>query len=173
MRMENNSSTWAHAQTNKIYISEHHTPHKIESWSQYTEHLKHYQLAPSCTGYCCMVHMHARVRAHTNTHTHIHRAKPQYSATLTLWPRKSVNRNSLLYSIAIYHHPHHTATNTGEQITVAMYCDLTVNKYKLKNSKRKSHCEIYVVAHRFSDILCLVPYKCFHLHGGKIMIKGS
>ena len=57
-----------HKQT-KYTVLEHHTPHKIESWSWYTKHLKHYQLVPSCTGYCYIARMHAHVCTHTNTHS--------------------------------------------------------------------------------------------------------
>jgi len=42
------------------------------------------------------------------------------SVTLLWLPWKSVNRNSLLCSMSIYHHPRHSATNCGVQ-TVELY----------------------------------------------------
>lgn len=51
------------------------------------------------------------------THTHIIYIQPKtrYSATVTSHPRKSVNRNSLLYCISLYSHPQYTATNCGNK----------------------------------------------------------
>jgi len=106
---KNNSSTWAHAQT-KYTVSKYHTPYKIESWSQYTEHLKHYQLAPSCTGYCYMARMHARACTHTHTEPNPNTVPPspcdheslwteipcytvlQFTTTLTTLPQTLVNK---------------------------------------------------------------------------------
>jgi len=52
----------------------------------------------------------------THTHNHIYSPKPNTEPpSLTSLPWKSVNRNSLLYSISIYSHPDYTATNCGNK----------------------------------------------------------
>jgi len=140
-----------HKQT-KYAVSEHNTPLTKLNHIVLIVHWTLETLPNGSKLYWVLLHgTHARACACTHTHTHTH------THTLSQTPIQChphlVNRNSLLYSIAIYHHTHHTVTNNGEQTMVAMYCDLTVYKCKLKNSKRKSHCEIYVVDHKCSGIL--------------------
>jgi hypothetical protein len=54
----------------------------------------------------------------------VHKIKPRYSATLTYRTLKSVNKNSLLFSIPTYYNPRHTATHCGEQ-RVELYRSLS------------------------------------------------